>query len=502
MGLRRGSDYVAGLRDGRRLYAGGERVEDVTSHPRFRGVVAELAAHYDRHFDPELQDELTFCVPETGERASTSFLIARDWPGIEQRVRGERLRAERTYGLMGRLPDFMNAFVSDMAAAPAPLGRRDPAFAENARRYHAWCRDHDACLTHTLVDPQIDRAQSASAQEALRLVRETDAGIIVTGARMLSTLAPVSDELFVGPFLPRRPGEETLALCFAVPVASPGLTFVARAPYAGTESRFDRPLSSRFDEGDAMAIFDNVLVPWERVFIAGDIEAYNTLIPNFPGYVALQAVIRGAAKLRFMTGIACKVARANGRAAMPRYQEMIGELMGDIEMAEGLVLAAAQETAARAAALSGGDEAPGAIGPTGRQGRFIAAAAMRQFFPAVNTKVCDVIRRTGSSGLVMTVTEGDLDHPDLADILPTYLRGKDVSARERAAVMKLAWDAVATEFGSRQELYEIFYGGDPVILRMAQFHSPARAECEALVDRLLAENAETEQTREAARAAS
>jgi len=160
-----------------------------------------------------------------------------------------------------------------------------------------------------------------------------------------------------------------------------------------------------------------------------------------------------------------------------------------------------QETAARAAALFGGEGA-GRIGAIGRQGRFVAAAAMRQFFPAVNTKVCDVIRRTGSSGLVMTVTEGDLAHPDLADLLPTYLRGKDISAHERAAVMKLAWDAVATEFGSRQELYEIFYGGDPVILRIAQFHSPARAECEALVDRLLAENAEAEQTREAARALS
>jgi len=101
----------------------------------------------------------------------------------------------------------------------------------------------------------------------LRVVRETDGGVIVRGAKMLSTLAPFANELYAGPFMPRAPGEEEYALAFALPCATPGLKFVCREPYDTGRSHFDRPVSSRFDEEDALAIFDNVVVPWERVFI-------------------------------------------------------------------------------------------------------------------------------------------------------------------------------------------------------------------------------------------
>jgi aromatic ring hydroxylase len=137
--------------------------------------------------------------------------------------------------------------------------------------------------------------------------------------RMLSTLAPVSNELWVGPYMPRKAGEEDYALSFALPVATRGLKFVCREPYDTGRSSFDRPLSSRFDEGDAMAILDDVLVPWERVFAARDLEIYNLMLPAFPGTPVLQAVVRGTVKLRFLTGLACLVAQAIGRTEVPRY---------------------------------------------------------------------------------------------------------------------------------------------------------------------------------------
>jgi 4-hydroxyphenylacetate 3-monooxygenase/anthranilate 3-monooxygenase (FAD)/4-hydroxyphenylacetate 3-monooxygenase len=349
-----------------------------------------------------------------------------------------------------------------------------------------------------LVDPQIDRSRGAEAQESIRIVKETDAGLIVRGARMLSTLAPVSDELWVGPYMPRKSGEEDYALCFAVPVATRGLKFVCREPYDTGRSSFDRPLSSRFDEGDAIAIFDDVLVPWERVFAARDLGIYNLMAPSFPGTMTLQAVIRGTVKLRFLTGLACLVAQAIGRTEMPRYQEMLGELVGSVELAEGLVTASAHEvlhnfnhpleeqdgSAGSTAEPSGVIAGVGTLfGAPGR--RMLPITAVRLFFPQAMTRAIDTIRLMGSSGLVLTPTEKDLVHPDLREDLTRYLRGREMSAEERLRIMKLAWDIVGTEFGGRQFMYEWFFAGDPFGSRIVYYSTRSRAECEAMARRLL-----------------
>ncbi|MDO9459683.1 MAG: 4-hydroxyphenylacetate 3-hydroxylase N-terminal domain-containing protein [Alphaproteobacteria bacterium] len=496
MGARTGAEYIKGLQDGRRIHVNGELVRDVTQYHGFRGVVGELARHYDRHHDAELRDALTFASPKDGARVSNSFLAGTDRALMEARVAGDRARSQFTYGLMGRLPDFMNAWVTDMAMVPHVLGAKDKKFADNASAYYAHCRDNDVAMTHTLVDPQIDRTKGPDAQASMRIVKETSAGIIVNGARMLSTLAPVSDELLVGPFMPRKPGEEAYCAAFAVPVAAEGLRFVARETYDQGRSRFDRPLSGRFDEGDAIAFFDNVLIPWERVFVAGDIRAYNALIVAFPGHVGLQAVIRGTEKLRFMTGLACKLATVSGRDKMPRYQEMLGELVGYVQIAEGMITAAANETLRRIEATKEFTGGTADYSQTFEVARgvhpfhsFVGGAAMRQFFPMVNTQVCDVIRRIGSSGFVMTPTEGDFDNAEITASLENVLAGPGMEARKKVQLQKLAWDAVATEFGSRQEHYEIFFSGDPYAVRIQQFGAPERGRCEALVDRLLGEGA-------------
>jgi aromatic ring hydroxylase len=490
MGVRSGAAYLAGLRDDRHLYVRGQRVGDVTAFVPYRGILGELAAHYDRHCDGALAPALTFPSPADGAPVMNSWLATRSWDEMSARMAGERLRAERTYGQMGRLPDFMAAFITDLASVAHVLGAKDPAFAQNARRYHAECRDRDLALTHTLVDPQVDRSRGPEAQGALRIVRETDAGVVVRGARMLSTLAPVSDELYVGPYMPRRPGEEAFCLSFGVPVAHPGLKFVAREPYDTGAGRYDRPLSARFDEGDAIAIFEDALIPWERVFVAGDLAAYNAMTPNFPGYLALQAVIRGAAKLNFLVGVACKAARAVGRSELARYQELIGELIGYAELADGLIEATAREVYANAAQEQAGrvyGHVDGALFTSPERG-MVGISAIRLFYTLVNPRAAEVVRLVASSGLVMTPTLADFENPEIAPALGEYLRGRDMDARERVQIMKLAWDAVGTEFGSRQSHYELFFAGDPVTARAVYWPTPRRERCEALVDRLLAES--------------
>jgi aromatic ring hydroxylase len=280
-----------------------------------------------------------------------------------------------------------------------------------------------------------------------------------------------------------------------VPVATPGLKFVCREPYDTGRSSFDRPLSSRFDEGDAVAIFDDVLVPWERVFVAGDVETYNQMLPSFPGYLVLQAVIRGAAKLRFLTGVAGLVAQASGRTRIPRYQEMLGELVGLVELAEGLVRATAGEVVWRAnhwqghpSASADDHAAPGPEGKERGSHGSVGFAAIQLFFPDAAGRATNIIRTLGSSALIMTPTEQDLANPELRPSLDLYLQGAHVSAAERMRIMKLAWDTIGTEFGSRQSMYEFFYAGDPFNNRIRYSGSPRFEECVAMARRLLETN--------------
>ena len=500
MGIRTGEAYKTGLDDGRALYIDGNKVTNPNDYPPLHGIINTIAEHYDSFHDPKLQADYTYPSPENGKPVSNSFLQARGWQQIEQRVKGETLRKEATFGLMGRMPDFMNAFMTDVAVvAPHILGHKDKAFADNAIRYYEYCRDQDICLTHTLADPRKDYSKGLAEQRSVRMVKQDDRGIYVTGARMLSTLAPVSDELFVGPFMPRQPGEEDLALCFALPVASEGLKFAARETYAKGRSTYDRPLSERYDEGDALAIFTDCFVPWERVFIAGDIVAHNMLAPSYPGYLLLQANIRGRAKLRFMTGLAIKMANTLGRAQLPRYREMIGEFLGWNELADGLVEATAREVERHAedefllqtdSSFNLIDTAKETASLFGSPNRGMVGISMLRFFlPMVNTKINELLRLMGSSSLVMTVTEADFNNPDIGEELEFYMSGAEVGGRERNQVMKMAWDAVATQFGGRQEIYEIFFAGDPFMARQLHYMTPKRDQFEAMVDQLLAKQA-------------
>ncbi len=497
MGARSGKEYLEGLRDDRRIFVGGDRVRDVTDDPRFRGAAGELARIYDLQHDPRYRAILTFPSPATGEPVSTSFLWATTFDEVQRRVQGEGVRTDLSYGLMGRLPDYVNAFATDCAAIAYLLGRRRPEFAENVLRYWATVRDRDLALTHVLVDPHVDKSKGVEAQDAMRVVEEHAEGLVVEGCKMLSTLAPLSDEVFVAPYMPRKPGEEAYTLICSIPIATEGLKFLSRESYDEGGSRFDRPLSTRFDEQDSLAIFDRVLVPWERVFLYGDIETYNLVSPAYPGYLLLQAAIRGTAKLRFVAGLCALVAETNGRSEVTRYQELVGELLGFLEIAEGLVVAIAHEVVNNAQnplqpdaeAREDARAVPGLATLFGGHGRTaLGITAIRLFFPMVHQKAIDALRLVGSSGLIMTPSEADFANPEMSPLIERYLKGRDgVSAEDRVRVFKLAWDLLGSQFGSRSLHYEHFFAGDPINNRLLYWNLPQKGAAQAMAERMIEE---------------
>ncbi len=497
MGARNGKQYLEGLRDDRRIFVGGDRVRDVTDDPRFRGAAQELARIYDLQHDPRYRDKLTAPSPTSGESVSTSFLWAKSFEEVERRVQGESIRADLSYGLMGRLPDYMNAFTTDCAAIGYLLGRHRPEFGEHMLRYWELVRENDLTLTHVLVDPHIDKSKGVEAQGAMRVIEETGDGLVVEGCKMLSTLAPLSDEVFVAPYMPRKPGEEAYTLICSIPVASEGLKFLSRESYDQGGSRFDRPLSSRFDEQDSLAIFDRVLVPWERVFLYGDIETYNLTSPAYPGYLLLQAAIRGTAKLRFVAGLCALVAETNGRSEVNRYQELVGELLGFLEIAEGLVVAIAHEVVnnaqnplqAEAEPAEDARAVPGLATLFGGHGRTaLGITAVRLFYPLVHQKAVDALRLIGSSGLIMTPTEADFANPEISPLIGRYLKGRgEMPAEDRVRVFKLAWDLLGSQFGSRSLHYEHFFAGDPINNRLLYWNLPHKDKAQAMAERMIEE---------------
>src|SRR6185312_10343951 len=238
MPARNGRAYLDGLRAQEcEIWLGGERVRDVTTHPALRHGAEAIAALYDMQCDPKLRDEMTYIPPEGGDPVGLSFIIPRTREDLERRRVMMLNWARSNCGMMGRSPDFMNVTYASWAGAADYFAEGRREFGDNVRRYHRYIRDNDLTLTHSLINLQRSRTVSGlfNLQEgtALRMVKETDAGIVVRGARVLATLGPLADE--IGVYSPRAAqhasGHDPFVLSFAIPVGTPGLRFLCRESF-------------------------------------------------------------------------------------------------------------------------------------------------------------------------------------------------------------------------------------------------------------------------------
>lgn len=457
MGVRNGLQFVDGLRaHPKDAWIAGRQVRDVTAAPELSRPVQSMAALYDMQTAPGLIETMTYSEPEAGqERFGLSFLVPRTREDLVRRRLAMQAWAEATFGLMGRSPDYLNTVLVAFLDSLAFFAAGGERFAGNVERYYRLCRDNDLFLTHAIVNPQIDRSKPSSAQAEpflhLGVVEETREGLVVSGAKMLATHGPTADELLVYP-LPGslRPGEERYALAFGIPTDAPGLRFICREAFDdGRQSEWDHPLGARFEEPDAVAVFDNVLIPWERVFLHGDVARANTLFAqaSIQNHTAHQTAIRGLVKCQFMTGLAIAMTRAVKTDGFLHVQESLGEIMGHLQLIEGAIL------------LSEAKAEPtghGTIRPA-----WEPVQALRYHIPKFYERMVQVTQVLGAGGLLINPAHADLTS-ERADDIARYYRGADLPAAERIRLFKLAWDATGTQFGQRQLQYERYYAGDPV----------------------------------------
>ncbi|RNA67066.1 4-hydroxyphenylacetate 3-hydroxylase family protein [Alteribacter keqinensis] len=481
MGIRTGNEYINALKSRQpEIWLGGEKVTDVVNHDVFRQPVKEIAKLYDLQHDPEYQDRITHICSETGERANNSFLLPRTAEDIKARSEAFEVHARATFGLMGRTPDFLNTVVTNMAGNPWFLDKYNPDWSKNLIEYYNYIKKNDLFLTHAIINPQNDRSKASYEQEDLfthlGVVEEKPDGLIVRGAKMLATLAPITDEVIIYSFPGFQPGDERYALAFAVPVDTPGLKLLCREQMQdGTRSVFDHPLASRFEEMDAVLAFEDVLVPWNRVFMYNNVEAANLLYSKtgINQQPAHQSGVRGYVKLEFATEVACKLADSIGVDQYLNVQTDLGELVQNVETIRALLRVAEQEYET----MPTGEVRPAAA----------PLETIRGMLPKMYPRAIEVMQIIGAGGLLMSPTAADFENQELRSHLDKYYAGREgVSAEERVHLFKLAWDLCGEAFGQRLLQYERYYTGDPIRKRAIFYNQYKRNKQFTSVEQALA----------------
>jgi 4-hydroxyphenylacetate 3-monooxygenase len=449
--MRTGQTYLKALQDDRCVYIHGERVRDLPHHAAFRGISRTVAGLYDYAADP--------AHGMIHEGSNQVYRIPRSQADLRARREAISAWAGLTNGLVGRGPEHVAGFLAGFAGAPDVFGRADKRFADNVTRFHRTAAQQDLFVTYVIVPPQIDRSKTAQNWDEkflqVGVVGEQDGGIVVRGSQMLGTSSAVSDLLLVSCITPLKPGDEDYANTFVVPIGAKGLKFYCRPPYALHKSSvYDYPLSTRFDETDALVVFDDVFVPWENVFVYRNVEAVRAQFFETAAHVLgnTQAQIRLSVKMKFIIGLARKIAAATQSDTFPGVQEKLGELASLAAVVEGMVLAA------EASCLI---DKQGVARP---HPRFVygAMGLQSELYP----RAIQILRELAGGGVVQVPSSvQDLLAPETQADLRKYIRAAGMNAEDRIKLFKLAWDIVGTEFGGRHLQYEMFYAGAPHVAR-------------------------------------
>ncbi len=480
MPAKTGAQYISGLSEmSTEVWIRGERIEDVTTHPALRNGVRSVADLYDMQHDSGLRQEMTYASPTNGKPVGLSFLIPRTVEDLERRRAMMTRWAWSSCGMMARTPDFLNVAITAWAGGAEYFGQNRPEFKKNVLDYYEFIRENDITLTHTLVNLQKSRipgmADNLDEQVALTVMRETDAGIIVKGSRMLATLGPITDEIAVYPTRSHLLGNEAWrqAFSFSIPCDTPGVKFMCRESLDQGRSHFDHPLGSRFEEMDAVVFFDDVLVPWERVFLLGDVDMCNnhsnaTQMNTHTGH---QVTTRCVVKAEFVLGLAGLMVETLGSDQLDHVQERMGELVVYLEILKACVRASEADAELNQWGVMCPSAAP--------------LVAGRNLFPRMMyPRMAEIIQMLGSSSLMALPSEADFDTA-LTPEVERYLATDNSSARDRARLFHLAWDVTCSSFGGRQVLYERFFGGDPVRNSISLSHNYDRGPAMARVREFL-----------------
>lgn len=448
--MRSPEEYLASLRDGRRVYYRGQRVEDVTAHPHLRKGAGVCAL--DFRLAHERGDDPTFVVrdPETGRRYSRYFHVPRT---SEDLLRRRDLIEAVTREARSFVPLVKEIGTDALFALQVVCARMDrelgTEFSPRVQAFFERCRDGDLAMAVAQTDVKGDRgrrpADQAHPDLYVRCVRQTSDGIVVRGAKAHTTNAVYSNEIVVLPTRAMTERDAAYAVAFAVPADAPGLTFVASPRGFGATSAFDNPLSSRYGMTESLTVFDDVFVPWERVFLCGQWPYAGRLAKTFVEFHRFTAISYKTPLLELLVGCAAWMAEAQGVAGAGHVRDKLARLVMYAQTVRGLSTAAAVE-----GRLEEGVFAPHVV---------LTNAAKYYFARGYHEAVRDVQDIAG--GLVVTgPAEEDRNNPEVWGLIEPYLQGRaGVSGEARLRMVNLVRDLVASDLGGYLEVLAIHAEG-------------------------------------------
>jgi aromatic ring hydroxylase len=439
--MRTGANYRESLRDGRKVWVMGEgEVDDVTTHPATRAMVDEYVAWYDRHLDPAWQDLLLAPPDAVGERVPWAYVLPRS---VEDLIGMGRSFAKTTFLSAGNVthdPAYGNLIALGVLTAVQARNVSEPQIVE-AMAYRELIARTGRFLTYCGGAPIIGQRMRPDPRDrvALKLVRETDAGLVLRGKLGMHTSPAYAEDVYIGGL--SGVDIDGHRASFIIPVNAPGVTTLCRKIAVRDANPFAAPLSSRYDELDGQMWLDDVFVPWERVFF---VETSPEAIARWLRWHHLYGWL---SKAEFTLGLALALTHAMGLKEHEPTVEYLVDLIIEVQTVRSCLTAAERDPDFTPAGYCFPDHV------------HLAAGGISLF--KARQRMSEILRALPGSSLVVAPSDRDLASPELAAGLEDSFGGGGYTALQRAALLQLAWDHVSSALDGRESAFELHASGGP-----------------------------------------
>lgn len=436
MALRTPQQYIESLKDNREIYVNGEKVKDVTTHPRFTAAIKHMARAYEMGMDPEWSKYYVTTCPETGETITGCYRLPQNSDDLK--ARRETIYQVSRYG-GGYIPFGSTKEIGTDAVFALRMITQDvdkkygTKYYERIKNYHYYCQKNDLALAGAVTDPKGDRAlrphEQPSAFTYLKIVERREDGIVVRGAKCHITSAPTVNELLVVPTRAMGKGDEDYAVAFGIPADTPGIKMIANPDYT-PHDEMEFPLSADQPIIHAMVIFDNVFVPNERIFLCGEAEFAGHLAVTFASWHRFTGLSYKGPVAELMLGAATIIADYNGVPNASHIKDKIRELVMYVESIRTYSTMAAIECQ-----VKNGIAMPGEM--MCNMGKYLFASQFHQMLRNVQEI---------AGGIAATCPSAeDYRNPELTAYCDEFLVGRaGVTTENRIRMLKLIRDLTAS----------------------------------------------------------
>lgn len=454
--LKTGEEYKESLRDGRVIWYRGEQIEDVTTHPATAGGINWLAELYDEQHKPESRDLMSY-VRSDDARVTRAWQVPRTREDLAIRRQYIEHTSRMTLGMFGRQMDNIAMTAIGMAAYHHWFKASSERYAENIFPYFKYAEENNIMVAGLIADPQgartkqkwslggrvettlQDVADDVKLPPVLRVVKQDHKGVWISGAKVVGTVLPQAQEMFIitQPFV-----EPEESIWCALPCNAPGIELVLRQSLTGRTGGV-HPITNRGEETDCLVLFDNVFVPHERIFSLGD----STISERY-GLVGAgehwNTVIRMTVKAELFAGLGQLIVDTLGTGKIARVRELVEGLIEYASVMRAFVIASEQLAKETESGVMWPDV------------NMITAA--RLYGVQNYSRMLETLRELAGQGPLMLYSNEDFDHPRLGPKISQFLEGFNMNARAKNILMGLVWDIAADGYGMRQELFERLNG--------------------------------------------